>query len=103
MSTRSTTTFIVLLIILLGLAAGFWISGFWATPPADTPVPFPDATTGDGEPEGYVPVAGWCCMERGGACTENTSGAIDCLRNGGQLFNKSQSVCDSICQRLQQR
>jgi hypothetical protein len=112
MSTRSTTTFIVLLIIILGLAVGFWIAGLWTLPTLSpgsssaSSVSAQNVPPGVTQPAASAPTAatpGWCCVQRGSACTEEKEGAVVCLQKGGQLFNRSQQICDSICKRLQQK
>jgi hypothetical protein len=46
--------------------------------------------------EARRPVAGFCCMQQGSACTQTAS--VDaCRTSGGGVYDVSQSVCDIAC------
>jgi hypothetical protein len=42
----------------------------------------------------------WCCLEAGNSCRKVFS--QDCIKEGGVLFNDSESVCSGICKNLRE-
>jgi hypothetical protein len=101
MSTRSTTSFVILLLIITGVVAGFWVGGFWTMP-----TPPIDATSQSSQsghkaaPVEYPVLPGWCCKQAGGKCEAQSEGVIVCMRNGGKVFSLAQNDCDTVCTKL---
>lgn len=94
--TKLSYALFISLLLLLGLAVGFWVAGFWTRAPVSPPKkPVEHLTVKEvfGQP-------GWCCGVAGGKCVEFTQGALTCLKNGGKIFNQKKAICDDVCSAL---
>ncbi len=91
---RSAYALFVLLLLCLGIALGFWITGLMTSNPS------PPATHTSKTKKSLTFPPGYCCTTPGSACTPNQVGALDCLRKGGKMFNRNQKSCDAICAKM---
>ena len=94
--TKLSYALFISLLLLLGLAVGFWVAGFWSGPAVNAPQK-PEKKLSVKEVFGQP---GWCCSVAGGKCEENTQGAEACLKFGGKIFNQNRAICDVVCSKL---
>ena len=94
--TRTKAFFLFLLVILLGLVAGWFLQQWLQGPPQVSPV---DVNTPVSIPQKPKSKAGFCCITAGSACTEVENPGI-CFRSGGLAFNVSQVNCDYFCSKV---
>lgn len=91
--TRLSYILFVILLLCLGIALGFWITGLMTSAPVVPKTP----TTKTAKHAPFVFPAGFCCTTPGSACTSQSGGALVCLHQGGKIFNRNQKSCDTIC------
>ena len=94
--TKLSYALFISLLLLLGVAVGFWVAGFWSAPVVNIP-PVPQQRLTVKEVLGQP---GWCCGVAGGKCVAFERGALSCLKYGGLMFNQNRNLCDSICSKL---
>ena len=83
----------VLLLLCLGIALGFWITGIM------TALPSSHSSTTTVKTKHIVFPSGYCCMSAGSPCI-SASGPLPCLHGGGKLFDPNQKSCDAICAQM---
>ena len=94
--TKFSFAVFISLLLLLGIAVGFWLTSLWTSTPPGTPGKAPSKNT----PMVFPP--GFCCMKSAGKCVEESGGAVACLKKGGKVFNQKQADCDRTCSRILQ-
>ncbi|NOS67658.1 MAG: hypothetical protein HOO67_04820 [Candidatus Peribacteraceae bacterium] len=92
--TRAKLVIVLLLAVVLGFAAGWWLFGLWYTAPV-SPV-LEQASSSSALP----PVTtGYCCRKAGESCVQ-VENANDCFAPGGVGFNTRQATCNNFCSKI---
>ncbi len=96
---RATFALLVVLVLALGFAVGWWYAGRVA-PPALSPVRFSQRSSGEPpveqKPRKPKVTAGFCCITPGQAC-EQVQNASTCFQRSGKGFQSRQASCDHFC------
>lgn len=94
--TKLSYALFISLLLLLGVIAGLWFSGFWTK----KPVPQPTTPVKPHVSSSPFKKPGWCCQKPPSKCIAEPGGAASCFKAGGKLFNDSQKLCDTVCSKL---
>ena len=95
---RSKVVVSILVVVLLGVAFGWFLQQWWEGRTTTSPVEITGSGAGIVKPAAKD---GFCCAQLGKGCLPAQNAGV-CFRSGGKAFNPDKRNCDYYCANAKQ-